>query len=269
VVGSINLDLVATVPGLPRAGETVAGGELMRVAGGKGANQAVAAARMGADVRMIGCVGSDAFAEEALSGLRQSGVDLRGVRVVDGPTGLALVTVDGFGDNTIVISEGANSLLRPEDVCVDDVDAVLSQQEVPALVVERAATTAPRFFLNASPARPRVPVAELVIVNRFEAEALEKRVGLVCVTEGPSGAVLFRDGVEIARGIPPRVDAVDGTAAGDAFAACLVVSLLADWSYEDALARACAAGALAASRFGAQTSLPTAEEVDAIVHSHL
>jgi len=139
---------------------------------------------------------------------------------------------------------------------------VLAQQEIPAETVARAGELAPRFFLNAAPARPGAPPAELTIVNRYEHEALGQRAGLVCVTLGPAGAVLLEDGEELARTEAPRVDAVDGTAAGDAFAACLVVSLLEGRPREEALRRAAVAGAIAASRPGAQTSLPTAAEVD-------
>jgi ribokinase len=142
---------------------------------------------------------------------------------------------------------------------------VLCQKEIPAETVARAAELAPRFVLNAAPARDGAPEAELTIVNRLELEALGERPGLVCLTLGAEGAVLLEDGEEVARAQPPAVDAVDGTGAGDAFTACLVVSLLEGRTREEALRRACAAGALAASRFGAQTSLPTAEEVDALL----
>jgi ribokinase len=264
VVGSINLDLVARAERLPRPGETVSGARFSRVPGGKGANQAVAAARLGARVAMLGCVGRDQPAEEALAGLREAGVEER-LLVKDAPTGIALVTVDAAGETTIVVAPGANAELRPEDLAIGGADAVLCQQEIPAETVVRAAELSPRFFLNAAPARAGAPEAELTVVNRLELEALGERRGLVCLTSGAEGAVLLEDGEEAARAAPPRVDAVDGTAAGDAFTACLVVSLLEGRPRDEALQRACAAGALAASRFGAQTSLPTAEEVDALL----
>jgi ribokinase len=264
VVGSINLDLVAQVEQLPRAGETVTDARFSRVPGGKGANQAVAAARLGAEVALVGCVGRDEHAAEALAGLREAGVEERWV-VKDAPTGIALVTVDAVGETTIVVAPGANAGLRPEDLALDDAQVVLCQQEIPAETVARAAELAPRFFLNAAPARAGAPAAEVTIVNRLELEALGRRPGLVCLTLGAEGAVLLEDGDEVARAEPPAVEAVDGTAAGDAFTACLVVSLLEGRSREESLRRACAAGALAASRFGAQTSLPTAEEVDALL----
>jgi ribokinase len=131
--------------------------------------------------------------------------------------------------------------------------------------VARAGELASRYYLNAAPAREGAPDAEVTIVNRLELEALGARAGLVALTLGAEGAVLLENGEEVARAAPPAVEAVDGTAAGDAFTACLVVSLLEERPREESLRRACAAGALAASRFGAQTSLPTAEEVDALL----
>ena len=264
VVGSINLDLVVRAERLPRPGETVSGARFARVPGGKGANQAVAAARLGAQVRMVGCVGRDELAQEALAGLREAHVEERWL-VSDAPTGVALITVDAGGETTIVVAPGANAELRPTDLDLGDADAVLCQQEIPAETVARVAELAPRFFLNAAPAREGAPDAELTVVNRLELDALGERRGLVCLTLGAEGAVLLQDGEEVARAEPPAVEAVDGTGAGDAFTACLVVSLLEGRPRDEALRRACAAGALAASRFGAQPSLPTAEEVDALL----
>ena len=264
VVGSINLDLVVRAERLPRPGETVSGSGFARVPGGKGANQAVAAARFGAEVALVGCVGRDELAEEALTGLREAAVEERWL-AKDAPTGVALITVDAGGETTIVVAPGANAELRPEDLDLGDAQAVLCQQEIPEETVARAAELAPRFFLNAAPAREGAPDAELTVVNRLELEALGERGGLVCLTLGAEGAVLLEDGEEVARAEPPAVEAVDGTAAGDAFTACLAVSLLEGRPRDEALRRACAAGALAASRFGAQTSLPTAAEVDALL----
>jgi ribokinase len=263
VVGSINLDLVVRSERLPQPGETVSGARFSRVPGGKGANQAVAAARLGAEVALIGCVGRDELAEAALAGLREASVEECWL-VRDAPTGIALITVDAAGETTIVVAPGANAELRPEDLALGGAGAVLCQQEIPVETVARAAELAPRFFLNAAPARDGAPEAELTVVNRLELEALGPRRGLVALTRGAEGAVLLEDGEEVARATPPAVEAVDGTAAGDAFTACLVVSLLEGRPRDESLRRACAAGALAASRFGAQTSLPTAEEVDAL-----
>jgi ribokinase len=266
VVGSINLDIVARVERLPRPGETVTGAALFRMPGGKGANQAVAAARLGSEVVMIGCVGDDGFADEALVGLRDAGVMLDRTIRTAGATGVALIVVDAAGEDEIVVVPGANLELHPDDVVLPEVDGVLCQQEIPVATVESAAQLAPgRFFLNASPARCAPPEADLTIVNRYEFEALPDRTGLVCVTLGAEGAVLLEEGREVARAAPPPVQAVDGTGAGDAFAACLVVSLLEGRPRDEAIHRACVAGALAASRFGAQSSLPTAEQVDALL----
>jgi ribokinase len=266
VVGSINLDLVAKTDRLPRPGETVSGATFTRVPGGKGANQAVAAARLGAEVRLIGCVGDDELASEALTELQRSGIDLGGLKRVPGPTGVALITVDGQGENAIVVAPGANLQLRPEDVEFGECDGVLCQQEIPAETVEKAADTAPAdFYLNAAPARGRIPAADVTIVNRYELVELPHRDGVIAVTLGAEGAVMLEDGAEVTRATSPNVDVVDGTAAGDAFTACLVVSLLEGRERTEALRRACVAGALAASRFGAQTSLPTAAEVDALL----
>jgi ribokinase len=263
VVGSANLDLVARVERLPRPGETVSDAEFFTAPGGKGANQAVAAARLGARVRFVGAVGSDSFADEALAGLRESGCELD-VAAVGAPTGVAVIYVDASGENTIVVAPGANGLVER----VEPEGPVLCQLEIPLEVVEAAASRASFFCLNAAPARA-LPVelvrrADLVVVNRYELEALPEPPQLAALTLGAEGAVLLEGGEEIARAEPPRVDAVDGTAAGDAFTACLAVSLLEERPREEALSRACKAGALAASRPGAQPSLPTAEEVDAL-----
>jgi ribokinase len=258
VVGSINLDLVARVKVLPRPGETVSGASFERFPGGKGANQAVAAAKLGAAVRMVGAVGEDALADEALAGLTAAGVELDIERT--GTTGIALILVADDGENQIVVVPGANAAVRPQSPG----GAVLCQLEVPDEVVAAAAEGASFFALNAAPARPVDLEPDLLIVNQLEHEVVS-RGKLVAVTYGAEGAALFEGGREVTRARPPRVEAVDGTAAGDSFAACLVVSLLEGRSREDSLVRACAAGAIAASRHGAQPSLPDAEELDAIL----
>jgi ribokinase len=267
VVGSINLDLVAHAERLPRPGETVTGASFARIPGGKGANQAVAAARLGATVTLVGCIGADETGRAALEELRRAGVALDRLKVTgDAPSGVALITVDAAGENAIVVAPGANLELRPNDVELPEADGVLCQLEIPLDTVAHVAATAPPpFFLNAAPARGPVPRADLIVVNRYELEALGRRDGLVAVTLGAEGAMLLEDGVEVARAAPPALEAADGTGAGDAFTACLVVSLLEGRDRGYALRRACAAGALAASRFGAQTSLPTAAEVDALL----
>jgi ribokinase len=263
VVGSVNLDLVARVEQLPRAGETLTATGFARIPGGKGANQAVAAARLGADVRFVCAVGRDAAAEEALVNLR--GLDLAAA-VVDAPTGLALILVDAAGENQIVVVPGANADPRLVAQGHEVSGAVLCQLEIPDAAILGARLGASWLCVNAAPARA-VPVqADLVVANRYELDAIGEQPGLLAVTLGAEGAVLFDGGEEIARAAPPRVDVVDGTAAGDAFTACLVVSLLERREEEEALRRACTAGAIAASRFGAQPSLPTRDEVDAILH---
>jgi len=266
VVGSVNVDFVARVDRLPRAGETVTDAALSRIPGGKGANQAVAAARLGAEVELIACVADDELADTAFTELRNAGVNLDRVKRVHGTTGVALIAVDASGENSIVVAPGANLELRPDDLDLGETDAVLCQLEIPLETVERASELAPDgFFLNAAPARPGYPAADVTIVNRFEVETLPQRDGVVVTTLGAEGAVLHEDGVEVARASSPHVQAVDGTGAGDAFTACFVVSVLEGRPYEEALRRACVAGALAATTFGAQTSMPTAAEVDALM----
>jgi ribokinase len=259
VVGSINLDLVAQAERLPRPGETITGATFARYPGGKGANQAVAAARLGARVRMIASVGEDAAAEEAVAGLREAAVEVELQPSIE-PTGVALITVDAEGETTIVVAPGANRGLESRPV----EGAVLCQLEIPDEPVLAAAGQASFFCLNAAPARPIDVEPDLLVVNRYEHE-VNSRGKLVALTLGAEGAVLLENGEEVARAEPPRVEAVDGTAAGDAFTACLVVSHLEGREWDESLRRACAAGALAAARPGAQPSLPTAGEVDEIL----
>jgi ribokinase len=267
VVGSINLDLVARSERLPRPGETLTDATFGRIPGGKGANQALAAARLGAEVRLIGAVGEDPFADEALALLREGGVDLDAVRTVAEPTGVALIIVGADGENEIVVAPGANRATEAGEL--GHADAVLCQLEIPVATVAAAGRQARFFCLNAAPARalPAEVLAEvdLLVVNRYELESVGPYDGLTAVTLGSEGAVLLEGGKEVTRAEPPSVDAVDGTGAGDAFSACLLVSVLEGRPPEEALRRACAAGALAASRPGAQPSLPMADEVDAIL----
>jgi ribokinase len=259
VVGSINLDLVARVARLPRPGETLTGATLDRIPGGKGANQAVAAARLGARVRMVGSVGRDRNAGDALSGLSEAGVELA-LAEVEEPTGVAIILVAADGENQIVVVPGANAEVGGFSVAGN----VLCQLEIPDEAVREAREQADWLCVNAAPARPLVVAADLVVANRYEADVIGEQP-LLALTLGEEGAVLLERGREVARASPPRVEAVDGTAAGDAFTACLAISLLEGRDPQDALRRACAAGAIAASRFGAQPSLPTADEVDAIL----
>ena len=264
VVGSANVDLVARCERLPRPGETVTDAVFERIPGGKGANQAVAAARLGAAVSFVGRIGAD---DLVLRSLEADGVDVTGVCRDDGESGVALILVDAHGENVIVVAPGANGRLTAGDVAVGEPDAVICQLEIPLDAVAAAAAQAPFFCLNAAPARDisSLPEPDLLVVNRYEYELTGPRTGLVALTLGAEGAVLLEHGVEVARARPPQVHAVDGTAAGDSFCAALVVSLLEGRTHDDALRRACAAGAIAASRPGAQPSIPTAAEVDEIL----
>lgn len=274
VVGSINLDLVARCERLPRAGETLTAEELGYVPGGKGANQAVAAARLGAEVRFVGAVGEDDFGRLAVRDLEAAGVDLSGLQTAPAATGIALIVVDDEGENQIVVAPGANHALASERIRVGESDGLLCQLEIEDAAIEAAAAQTDAFFcLNAAPARPVseeiLQRADLIVANSFELDALGSSPlgALFALTLGAEGALLVDDGEEVARARPPDVDAVDGTAAGDAFTASLVVSLLEGRERQEALERACAAGALAASRPGAQPSLPTAAEVDGILRT--
>jgi ribokinase len=191
VVGSINVDFVARMERLPRPGETVPARQFERFPGGKGANQAVAAARMGATVRMIGAVGYDALADEALTGLIEAGVELDVEHA--GQTGVALIYVDLQGENEIAVFAGANADVRPREV----EGAVLAQLEVPDEVVYAAAASAGFFALNASPARVLDLEPDLLIVNRFEYEVV-KRGKLVAVSKRGTGRRAFEDGKQVA-----------------------------------------------------------------------
>jgi ribokinase len=252
VIGSINVDFVARTERLPQPGETVPARQFARQPGGKGANQAVAAARLGARVTMIGAVGDDELAELALGGLVEAGVTLDVVR--GGETGVALIFVDRQGENEIVVFPGANAGLAPRRL----EGAVLCQLEVPDEVVLAAAEHASFFALNAAPARALDLEPDLLVVNRYEYEVM-KRGRLVAVTYGEEGAVLYEHGKQVAGSAAPAIIPVDGTGAGDAFTAALVVSLLEGSPYEEALRFACAAGARTAATFGAQRSLPDRE----------
>ena len=262
VVGSANVDHVARCERLPRPGETVTDATFERIPGGKGANQAVAAARLGAEVRFVGRIGTD---DLVLRSLEREGIDTSGVHRDDGESGVALILVDAEGENVIVVAPGANARLEPGDVTIGETDAVICQLEIPLEAIAAAAAQAPFFCLNAAPARPVDLEPDLLVVNRYEYEVAGSRGKLVALTLGAEGAILLEHGHEVARAKPPPVHAVDGTAAGDAFCATLVVALLEGRTREDALTRACAAGAVAASRPGAQPSLPSAAEIDEIL----
>ena len=275
MVGSINLDFVATAPRLPRAGETVTGARLARHPGGKGANQALAAQRLGAEVSLVGRVGRDGMAEEALALLLAGEVDVAGV-VTDttAPTGVALIAVDPQGENQIVVAAGANHSVMPEQLPARIETPLILQLELPVETVEAAVGRATEFVcVNLAPAAPvsdqLLRRADLLIVNETEAafygDLLHHGGGRVVVTEGAKGAVLYQGGVELARATPPKVTAVDATGAGDAFVGAICVALLEGMEPEAALRFACAAGAIAATRPGAQPSLPTRAEVERLI----
>ena len=262
VVGSVNVDLIVTGPHLPTPGETVTGGVFSRTSGGKGANQAIAARRHGAEVSLIAAVGDDSLAEEALALLRRENIDLSGVStVVNQSTGVALIVVDGAGENQIAVAPGANRLLEPSSVHARGFDAVLCQLEIPdRTVIEIAEQATGLLCINAGPARPLPQAvlqrADVIIVNETEHQALQGQLAnfdkLLIVTRGSRGADAYRAGALLAGAQPPTVEAIDTVGAGDAFCGTLVADLARGLDVENALVRACEAGALATTRSGAQ-----------------
>ena len=275
VVGSINLDFVASAPKLPRAGETVTGATLARHPGGKGANMALAAQRLGGEVCMVGRVGRDAMAEEALALLLADDVDTGGVIAdAEAPTGVALIAVEPQGENQIVVAAGANHQVTPEQLPARIEGPLLLQLELPVETVEAAVGRATDFVcVNLAPAQPvsdqLLRRADLIVVNETEAafygDGLHHGGGRVVVTKGAAGAVMYQRGVEMAWAKPPKVRAVDATGAGDCFVGAICVALLEGMEREQALTFACAAGAIAATRPGAQPSFPTRDEVEDIL----
>lgn len=275
VVGSINLDFVASAPSLPAPGETVTGATLMRHPGGKGANQALAAEKLGAEVSLIGRVGDDGMAGVALALMEDFGVDLAGVEVdIAAPTGVALIAVDPSGENQIVVAAGANHMVTPEQLPTRIEGPLIVQLELPIATVEAAVGRAVGFVCaNLAPAAPVSEAllrrADLIVVNEVEAEfygeLLHHGGGRVVVTQGARGAEMYQRGVKVAWATPPTITAVDATGAGDAFVGAITVALLDGMEPADALRFACAAGAVAATRAGAQPSLPTRDEVEALL----
>ncbi|QDW61947.1 ribokinase [Oerskovia sp. KBS0722] len=302
VVGSANVDLVVDVPRHPGGGETILGGDLRRSPGGKGANQAVAAARAGgADTTFLGALGRDESGELLLASLDGAGVRTDLVGRTAAPTGTALITVSPDGENAIVVAPGANSHVRvgPEQVeRIGAADVVLAQLEIPLDVV-LAAGAARRpgavLALNAAPSRdlPDVMWAalDLLIVNEHEARDLAgeaagpaaptdpvdaaehlaatllARVPAVVVTLGGAGCLVAQRGSAPVRLAAPRVDAVDTTGAGDTFCGVLAAALAGGSTLVDAARTASFAGALAVTRPGAQDAVPTADEVTTFAHS--
>jgi len=272
VLGSINLDLICHVKTLPKAGETVTGGRYSALPGGKGANVAVAAKRLGAETEIMAAVGEDDYAEQALVNLAAEGVYLDAVRRVDAHTGLAFITVSEDGENQIAVASGANAAYAPADVPKLCSDVLITQFEIPVAVIESALEGYEGFVaVNASPVRDDVADvlarADLIIVNEGEAAHydLSERAGLIAVTLGSKGAELRKGGKVIAAATPPKVEVVDTTGAGDAFAAALTVALAEGQSEADALEFACTVGALTTTRLGTQTASPARAEVDKLL----
>lgn len=287
VAGSANMDVVGLAERLPRPGETVLGDDFVMTPGGKGANQAIAAARAGGRCTFLGAIGSDAFGVTIDARLRASGVDTTHLRTAYGASGVAVVMVDRAGENSIVVSPGANrtfvDLTDAELAAVADADVLLCQQEIPAATVTAAARAAraagTRVVLNAAPARELsgelLDAVDLLVVNQGEAEAITGRsepdmdtlltfVPRVVLTLGGAGSwYADRDGRN--ERIPPfRVQVADSTAAGDAFTGALAVAWGEGRDVVDAVRWANAAGAACVRKVGASNSLPLRADIDAL-----
>jgi ribokinase len=289
VVGSANTDITIQVPRLPKPGETVIGGTLIRALGGKGANQAVAAARLGGEVTFITCLGKDAFGFECERSYRSEGIDTHfTVWDEQEPSGVALIMIDSQGENCLAVASGANMHLLPEHVdaaeeAIRSASIMVTQLEVPIETTLRAVELAQKHavpvILNpAPPVQTVLPAAllekvtyltpnetELDTILRLDGEGetmaqLSRRVGTLVVTLGARGAMVIQDGGKFE--VPAfAVKAVDTTAAGDAFNGGLAVALGRGFSLPEAVRYACAAGALTVTRLGAMPSLPGEEEV--------
>ncbi|WP_018729825.1 ribokinase [Salinispora oceanensis] len=285
VLGSANMDLVATAAALPRPGETLLGADFVMVPGGKGANQAIAAARAGAACTFLGAIGSDAFGVTLRARITAAGVDTSQLRVMYGASGVALVMVNAEGENAIVVSPGANAtmtgLTEPELTAVREADVLVAQLEIPVETVTEAAVAAraagTRVVLNAAPARTVPPelfaATDVLVVNESEAqtftghgrdkpEALLELTPRAVLTLGVSGAWYGdRDGGRACVPAVP-VETVDSTAAGDAFSAALAVGWGEGRDLVDAARWATGAGAACVRRLGASVALPRRDEID-------
>lgn len=294
VVGSINLDLVIRCEALPQAGETLFGSDLTECYGGKGANQAVAAARAGSDVLMIGRVGDDAFGARLRDNLKREGIGCQEVTTVPGPSGFAMIAVDAQGDNSILVVPGANAALKPENVFaaeahIAECDLVVLQLECPQETVLAAVEVAKRnripVLLDPAPApnkfSSKLLEVDWICPNESEAARLTGRpvsdqrtaeaasvmlheagAKHVVITRGPEGSLHY-DGESFKHIPAPKVDCVDSTAAGDAFAGALSFALAADFGVDEALEFACSAGALACTNLGAQAAIPRHDQIAA------
>jgi ribokinase len=293
VVGSLNRDLVVTAPNLPLPGETIHGTHYSQHNGGKGANQAVALARLGQRVSMIGCVGGDEDGSALVSALEAEGVDTDSISPTLSRTGVAIITVDDSGENSIVVVAGANGDLDEDAIdaaapTISAADIVLAQLEVPISTVARAYGHATgTVVLNPAPASRLDPQlldsVDYLVPNRTELASLsggeipdnDAQIlasvesldfdGVVVVTLGSDGALAVHDGAIVARAVPPAVDVVDAVGAGDAFCAGFCDALVRDVALADAIIWATACGALATTKTGAQPSMPTAAAVEALI----
>ena len=268
VVGSINADLVVQMPKLPGRGETVSSAEPAWFPGGKGANQAVAAARMGGNVSMFGAIGADEPGQMCLSALKQSGVNVDAVVKVSSPTSTALVMVEHSGENQIVVADGANQYASFDAAQISAADAVLVQFEIPESVIVEVGKAAKGIFcVNAAPVRELsdelAGLIDVLIVNEHEfAQLGEPKSGLVIVTAGAKEVVAYQDGEVVAKSQPPKVEALDTVGAGDTFVGAFVVAYASGKTIPDSLDLACAASALSTLKLGAQSGMPTASEVN-------
>jgi ribokinase len=273
VVGSINADLVVQMPKLPGRGETVSSAEPKWFPGGKGANQAVAAARMSGRVSMFGAVGDDEPGQMCLAALSQSGVNIDSVAKVSSPTSTALVMVEHSGENQIVVADGANQHATFDLEQVSAADAVIVQFEIPESVIIEVGKAANGIFcVNAAPVREiseeLAGLIDVLIVNEHEfAQLGNPTLGLVIVTAGAEEVVAYQSGEVVAKAQPPKVEALDTVGAGDSFVGAFIVSYASGQSIADSLERACAASALSTLKLGAQSGMPTSAEVDQFMQS--
>jgi ribokinase len=273
VVGSINADLVVQMPKLPGRGETVSSAEPGWFPGGKGANQAVAAARMGGNVSMFGAIGTDEPGQMCLAALKQSGVDIDAVVKVSSPTSTALVMVEHSGENQIVVTDGANQHASFDASQVSTADAVIVQFEIPESVILEVGKAAQGIFcVNAAPVRELskelAKLIDVLIVNEHEfAQLGEPKSGLVIVTAGAKEVVAYQSGEAVAKSQPPTVEALDTVGAGDTFVGAFVVAYASGESIGKSLDIACAASALSTLKLGAQSGMPTLNEVEKFLAS--
>jgi ribokinase len=262
ILGSINIDLTSSVSAFPRPGETVLAQSLARELGGKGANQARAAARLTGRARMIGAVGNDMDGTFALEVLSAAGVDVTGVIRHEQPTGVAMITVDRIGENTIVVNPGANHSLRADEIRIGDAEVTLCQLEIPIDCVQTAAMQSNGFFaVNAAPAQQLpdtvIDASDLIVVNDTEYGALPelRKARCVAVTSGADGAAIYHTGELTTRVEAFPATVVNTVGAGDAFCAALTLCLARGDSEENALRTACSVGAAAVEDARSQPDL--------------